>query len=266
MAAPPLSTSYALTGTAADYVLRICAEQYGNIVKQDWICYAGLNMLCGQYGYAKFQTPNDGASYPIPEYNKEYANLLYQNNLLKTDDLAQIAIEYFKDGIREYNEFQQTNIITNNLLASCVRFARLDSIVRSNGWISAKSFDVSPDIIKDLYNIYLVAQDSGVFKFKQGCLNPTFGAASDLVGGADADFILDNRLIDIKTTKYPTMTQDMWNQILGYYVLANIQNPENQITEIGIYFSRHGVLKTFDVSNFDLTYAMSIFSNERISV
>lgn len=36
----------------------------------------------------------------------------------------------------------------------------------------------------------------------KGCiLNPAFGEAAALVGGADADLMIDNTLIDLKTTK-----------------------------------------------------------------
>jgi hypothetical protein len=36
-------------------------------------------------------------------------------------------------------------------------------------------------------------------------LNPDFGFASKLVGGADADIVLDSTLIDIKTVKAATL-------------------------------------------------------------
>lgn len=40
------------------------------------------------------------------------------------------------------------------------------------------------------------------FRAKRTCvLNPTFGAASELVGAADGDLILDGTLIDVKVNK-----------------------------------------------------------------
>ena len=50
------------------------------------------------------------------------------------------------------------------------------------------------------------------FKSEKCYLNPTFGDASNLVGGADADIILDDMLIDIKTTKAISFTQEHYNQ------------------------------------------------------
>ena len=63
-----------------------------------------------------------------------------------------------------------------------------------------------------------------------------------MVGGADADLIIDRILIDIKTTKSNSFTQDMYNQLLGYYALSTFRKDLDGITELGIYFSRYGVL------------------------
>ena len=72
-----------------------------------------------------------------------------------------------------------------------------------------------------------------VFNAKEVCiLNPTFNEASRLVGGADADIIIDDILIDIKTVKYLKLSRPDFNQLIGYYILY----------KIGIYFSRYGYL------------------------
>lgn len=70
-------------------------------------------------------------------------------------------------------------------------------------------------------------------------LNPAFGAASAQLGGADADLIVDGRLIDVKTKRNATVDLvDLW-QILGY--AFSDYNDEYQIREVGFYFSRHGL-------------------------
>jgi hypothetical protein len=65
--------------------------------------------------------------------------------------------------------------------------------------------------------------------------NPDF-ALSGRLGGADADLILDGCLIDIKTTKSPTMSREWAYQLLGY-LLADTDNA-HRITQIGFYVSR----------------------------
>ena len=85
-------------------------------------------------------------------------------------------------------------------------------------------------------------------------LNPVFGYGSRLVGGADADMIIDGTLIDIKTTKDPTFKEDYYYQLVGYYILSLLGRIDTSywksrnnaaVHRIGIYFSRHGVLHTF---------------------
>lgn len=93
-------------------------------------------------------------------------------------------------------------------------------------------------------------------------LNPKFGWFSYAIKGADADLILDDNLIDIKTTKNTTFKRDYWNQLIGYYILADCHNilcdkfgnlydfeKYPNISTISIYFSRHGVLQSVDVDN-----------------
>ena len=65
-----------------------------------------------------------------------------------------------------------------------------------------------------------------------------------MAGGADADLIIDDTLIDIKTTKSCSFTQDMYSQLLGYYALSTMDGRFDDITEIGIYFSRYSLFTT----------------------
>jgi hypothetical protein len=66
-------------------------------------------------------------------------------------------------------------------------------------------------------------------------LNPVF-AGSIYVGGADADLILDRRLIEIKTTADARLDQNWLLQLLGY-VLLDWDN-EFRIDGLGILYAR----------------------------
>ncbi|MBO0727185.1 MAG: hypothetical protein J2P52_16385 [Blastocatellia bacterium] len=83
-------------------------------------------------------------------------------------------------------------------------------------------------------------------------LNPTFGEASSLVGGADADFVIDDTLVDIKTTKYFQITPAMVHQLVGYRIMLAACEPHGStaqgapaIIHGAIYFSRHATLERF---------------------
>jgi hypothetical protein len=70
-------------------------------------------------------------------------------------------------------------------------------------------------------------------------LNPVFAGSSD-VGGADADFILDGCLFDIKTTINPRVANLWLYQLLGYVFLD--YNNQYQIHEVGMYLARQGII------------------------
>jgi hypothetical protein len=107
--------------------------------------------------------------------------------------------------------------------------------------------------IEDLKNLLSVV-DQEIFTSKQLCLiNPTFGSASELVGGADADLVIDDTIIDIKTTKSLLLDRRSFDQVLGYYILHQIASvgelqPRPNIAKIAIYFSRHAHLHTISIS------------------
>jgi hypothetical protein len=91
------------------------------------------------------------------------------------------------------------------------------------------------------------------FRAKRSCLlNPTFGDASRLVGGADADLVIDSMLVDVKATKNFVVTRDHFNQLIGYMVLHDLTRigevrPKRRISKLAIYFARHAHLETFNV-------------------
>jgi hypothetical protein len=78
-------------------------------------------------------------------------------------------------------------------------------------------------------------------------LNPRF-AGSILLGGADADLIIDGILLELKTTKAATPARpELW-QLAGY-ALADLDD-EYGICKVGFYFGRHGSAITWPVGEF----------------
>lgn len=106
---------------------------------------------------------------------------------------------------------------------------------------------------------------------KKIILNPTFGEGSTLVGGADADLIIDNTLIDIKTTKDLKISRPIFNQLIGYYLIYLIGGIDNHkdvnIENLGIYFSRYNVLWTISTKEIgnqeDFNKAIMLLKSKR---
>ena len=75
-------------------------------------------------------------------------------------------------------------------------------------------------------------------------LNPKFEGSLD-VGGADADLLVDGKLIDIKSTKRLEIKNDWLWQLLGYVLLD--YSDHHRINGIGIYMARQGTLISWDL-------------------
>lgn len=73
-----------------------------------------------------------------------------------------------------------------------------------------------------------------------------------MVGGADADLVIDDTIIDIKTTKNLTCLPRDFHQLIGYYVLHQIGSigelePKLRINKFAVYYSRFVYLHIFEV-------------------
>jgi hypothetical protein len=168
----------------------------------------------------------------------------------------------------ERDAFLETGTLTTDLIESALDLARIDSIHRSNR-APENLGEYDEDDIVDCIKLMHVLEESDELDDEEVYLNPTFGQASRLVDGADADAVLDGTLIDVKVTGNSTFKTDYWRQLVGYLVLSDLHDlfyeaslyeefeeishvvaPEPmEIDEFGIYFARHGELLTFPASN-----------------
>ena len=82
---------------------------------------------------------------------------------------------------------------------------------------------------------------------KAAVCGPVFDGSGDL-GGADADLILDGRLLELKTTKRPALDKKTVWQVLGY-LLADTSDRFG-ISDVAWYFARHAYLWQMPVSSF----------------
>lgn len=219
MLAPPVTKNYTLVGVAFDYLLRFYLQHLNsNLAKTETLI----------------------AEHTLDLLDKDQS--LYS--------IGQVIIEGAKESLHIYLE---TGQMTRELMESALLLATLDPIFRS-GFGHEFIGDINVGDIRDLENLLSIV-DPEVFKAQKLCLlNPTFGDASTLVGGADADLVIDDTLIDIKTTISGKVPRDDFNQIVGYYILHEIGGigeiePKTKITKLGIYFSRHSYLHTYDLNS-----------------
>jgi len=167
----------------------------------------------------------------------------------------------------ERDEFLETGTLTRDIIESALDLARVDTLYRSGREPENLGEYEEGDIV-DCLNLIHVLERSGNLEGEEVYLNPTFGQASRLVSGADADAILDGALIDVKVTVKPTFKMDYWRQLVGYLVLSDLHelfyenglyeefeelflvvaHEPREIEEFGVYFARHGEVEMFPAS------------------
>jgi len=216
--AAPLSKRYGTVGTAFDYLLRFYIQHINpnTIDKGPWIAEAALKKIEDR-----------------PDILAKGENIVFQAR-------------------KRLREYLKTGKLSDDLLESALLLATLDPLFRAQTGYEVVG-EVQKEDIQDLRNL-ITAVDPKVFTAKKLCLlNPTFGQGSLLVGGADADLLIDDTLIDFKTTKNFALGRKAFNQILGYFILHEIAGigelkPKPMISKVAIYYSRHSYLHVMNLS------------------
>ena len=216
--APPLTKRYTTVGTAFDYLLRFYVKYLNPdaIDKRYWVAEITLTQL------------EDNPS-------------LYAT--------GEKIVSQAKERL---SEFLQTGEMTDELIESALSLAYLDPIYRANQGHAYIGTPIDEKDIEDVRKLISIVNPD-LFKANTLCmLNPTFGIASMLVGGADADIVIDDTIIDIKTSKKLELKLRDFQQVIGYYVLHQIGGfgdlqPKPAIKKVAIYFSRYAYLHTLDL-------------------
>lgn len=210
--APPLSANYQTVGTAFDYLLRWKLEHTNEPVctAGRWIAEQSALLLAG---YPELHGP------------------------------ASQAVSHARRRVAKY---VQSGRSTTSLFVAALKVAQLDPVFRSGLPPSRPVIEPAAEDVEDLRVLY-TAVPQGWLRAERRCvLNPTF-AAGALVGGADADVVLDDILVDVKVTKDPKIWRAYFNQLLGYYLLYRIGGfyglPKRpSVRRLGIYMARQATL------------------------
>jgi hypothetical protein len=239
--AEPLTKNYAKVGIAFGYLLNFIIKRLNpNVVDLESAAESSLEIL----------------NLIHPEYLNQAETII--------NKIKELKINYVKTGK-----------INNELLKYTLLISRLDRYVHS-GIFSENLEKYDKKDIEDLKNL-INAVDLELFKTDKICiLNPRFGneiidsniknilkrSFEDLkldtlekhLPGAEPDLIIDDIMIDVKTTKSPKFEREYLNQLLGYYTYyklfgLKVYPSDNRIKRIGIYFSRYGHLSEYFVKD-----------------
>ena len=221
-----------------------------------------FNLECKKYFDTDFVAEKYRPKYDLEENVEDSLTFPIKLNKFHNEDISIFnsyckpltsvqCFEFFDlliDAMKEYHLFlldKSRNVKT--LIKSALTLSKLDVTFRSRRYQNEVYEEYDKRHITDLQNICDTLNDNiKIFDGKKYYFNPIFGKISSLIGGADADLIIDDNLIDIKTTKYLESKFDYFNQLLGYYVLSIYMNNKNDksfnIKKVFVYYSRYGIL------------------------
>ncbi|MEZ5358353.1 MAG: hypothetical protein R3F48_05935 [Candidatus Zixiibacteriota bacterium] len=224
--APPLTDNSVQVGIAFDYLLRFLLKRINPraivgrwIAENDPPVFGTLPYLIGQDDFLEMMAQRDD----LIRLTKKKADL------------------FVKDGK-----------LHRSLIRNCLIMSQYDLLIRT-GRVYYTGGEVNEKDIRDLKKLIEIVPLKTLKAKKVCALNPTFGKASQIVRGADADIILDKCIIDIKTVRSLTFKRDYFDQLIGYYLLQNIGGidgikGETEIDSIGIYFSRFALMYKINIS------------------
>lgn len=141
--------------------------------------------------------------------------------------------------------------VTAELIRTALLLSNFDVIFRTGAY-EEFAYRIEEGELEELENIMRQFPEELLSGWEHLRLNPTF-LSGGYVGGADADLILDDHLVEIKTCgKWELRLRDFL-QLMGYVLLQEIDNtarlePE-EIVGIGVYYPRFCTLVRFPLSS-----------------
>lgn len=227
--APPLTANYGIVATAFDYLLRFRLQRLNKHAQASlWAAEQGVDMI--------------GAEEHVYDLDAGRLSTKVTRHRRKADG-------YIAEARQAHDAYLKNGALGDGLLVACLRLAYLDVALRVGpdriDWKGVEAPDKRD--VADLRAL-LALVDEARFTSKRLCLlNPTFGLASNLVGGADADILLDDCLIDVKNTKDPHLDSRDFFQLVGYCLLNGYagvscagKTTAQPINRLALYFSRYG--------------------------
>ncbi|EQD51674.1 hypothetical protein B1A_12971 [mine drainage metagenome] len=225
----PKTKNYSLIGTAFDYLLRSELRRlHPNAIEKSLIAENSIDLVNGHV--------------QIEGYFSAKNQKIGKKELRSMKDVAKKYRE-------ERTQFIENGVLKNSFLETTIKFARMDVVFRAGVYDDVEK-EVDFLDIEDMKALYNLVPNNFKNSSSLIMLDPAFGSASMMVGGADVDLIIGDTMIDIKTTKEMKLDEYFWSQIVGYSILANkARETETSfpvIKKLGLYFSRYGKLWEID--------------------
>lgn len=232
-----------LVGTAFDYLFRFEMQRRVPRAKtRPWVAEHAANLV--RYaniegGEIKVTVPGGPPLYVPPPGG-------YARTARKIEKVVDAAMSAVAEHVSLGNaDPRQLTALAEHAL----RLAKLDLVYR-RGVLEMSFAESAPEDVDDLVAMMAVVPWHHFIIDGPVLLNPTFIYAAGPVGGADADLIAGDMLVDIKTTKDDKLKAEYLDQLFGYFLLSRRHRKRAKrfprIDRVGIYFARRGHLLSID--------------------
>lgn len=162
---------------------------------------------------------------------------------------------------QQLSAYLDSGRLSDDIVRSALNLASLDPIARA-GVGDEMIGVISAEAIQDVKRL-IQTVDVSRFKARSLCLlNPNFNESPDFAIGADADLVVDDTIIDIKTTQPCRLNRSDLDQLIGYFLLNELVGftgvtPKPRVTNVGIYFSRHAYLHVIPIRTLIADHALA---------
>jgi hypothetical protein len=251
MKAEPLTTHYILVGIAFDYFIRFYLKRENQEI-DDPIWKAEIN--CNTKAGGKLEISNHKL------INRPDRFMYYGKVPRKDEKEIKILIDYLNSAQFSYHKYLKNGIISDEVIKSCFLLAKIESSFNDYVPIDSDFGKIEAKDIEDLRNLINTLSPEH-FYFRNTCqIKPPLEAPLIPDKITEADLIIDDTIIDVKVTKEPRLTREMFRQLTAYFILHNystgtyfkIKNKDVvsfSINKMGVYFARHGILYKFNAED-----------------
>jgi hypothetical protein len=237
---PALTTNAAVVGTAFDYLMRFEMERRFQDVKANpWLAQVVILRLRAHFQDAATR------STPFPSRGATMDEAMARR--------WTVLVVEARDAVSAYAKLTKPTKSDQVVIARhALTLARIDVLHRARYVDKNVGIDV-PEDAEDCVRLLEAVPWHELAPEPPVVLNPTFGQASRRVGGADADVISGNRLIDFKATKTVSPRETL-RQLVGYLILAREARRDDptfpEITELVAYYARHRHVEVVPTARF----------------
>jgi len=212
------------------------------------VMFCGDNLKCAKYD----DLDDDRQSIPFIDFVS-----------LTLPGFKKYSLKMFVEALQKRNCFIETGSGLDDLIESSILFAEFDTIYRTQtipaflaamdhfwqdiyGTTLVKPMITHIEMVKNIKTLAQVFQTAISNISPETCkLNPSFGKYSTMVGGADADFIIDDIIVDIKTNKKLGYKNENFAQLLAYAAMG--RKIGMKLNRASIYYARYGEFSVIDL-------------------